>query len=176
VKDGEDKLPIEAYFRIVRKQQDTKLRIGYREERKTDNYKWKRTRTWDWEDKGDAVIKAILGHKGWAYFAFVLKITETPVAEKKEDSMYEEVHEKKEQKEDEDDKYRKFAKPDSKAKAELKVLFCITEKRLALHELDMTKPNEVYEIAEENPAANMDAATFGSMALTSTDGNMLGSP
>ncbi|CAE7265603.1 RYR1 [Symbiodinium microadriaticum] len=76
VKSGEDKLPIEASFKLLRRQGEMAFYARYREERSTENYKYRTVRTWDWRDKNDQTIKNVLNHKGWAYFAFVVTINE----------------------------------------------------------------------------------------------------
>ncbi|CAE7451851.1 RYR1 [Symbiodinium natans] len=53
VKDGKDRLPIEASFKLLRRQGDMAFYARYREERSIQNYKLRATRTWDWRDKND---------------------------------------------------------------------------------------------------------------------------
>lgn len=67
IKEGKDKLPINAAFRILKNQNDSSLNIRYQEECRIDNKKRSRRRTWDWHDKNDQNIKNIISHKGWAF-------------------------------------------------------------------------------------------------------------
>ena len=137
VKNGEDKLPIEASLKLLRRQGDMAFYVRYSEERSTDDYKYKRMRIWDWRDKNDQTIKNILNHKGWAYFAFTLSITEQRI--------------RGEMKKSQDPTTRLQMKfHDTQATAELGILCCIRQsKPLQTIRLEMTKADEQYDVLQE---------------------------
>ena len=137
VKNGEDKLPIEGSLKLLRRQGEMAFYVRYTEERSTDDYKYRKMRIWDWRDKNDQTIKNILNHKGWAYFAFTLNITEHKI--------------RGEMKKSHDPTTRLQMKyHDTAATAELGILCCIRQsKPLQTIRLEMTKADEKYDVVQE---------------------------
>lgn len=175
VKNGEDKLPIEASLKLLRRQGDMAFYVRYSEERSTDDYKYKRMRIWDWRDKNDQTIKNILNHKGWAYFAFTLSITEQRI--------------RGEMKKSQDPTTRLQMKfHDTQATAELGILCCIRQsKPLQTIRLEMTKADEQYdvlhqtgddELSQSNVTAQQTQGLTGQtqtgLSTTSSASNILG--
>ena len=137
VKNGEDKLPIESSFKLMRRQGEMAFHARYLEERSTDDYKHRRRRTWDWRDKNDQTIKNILNHKGWAYFAFTVSISEQRIRGELKKSQDPTVK-----------LQMKFN--DTKATADLRILSCIRQtKPLQTIRLEMTRADEQYEVLNE---------------------------
>ena len=161
VKNGEDKLPIEASLKLLRRQGDMAFHVRYSEERSTDDYKYRRMRIWDWRDKNDQTIKNILNHKGWAYFAFTLNISEQKI--------------RGEMKKSQDPTTRLQMKfHDTKATADLRILCCIRQsKPLQTIRLEMTKADEQYDVVQElgddeYSQSNVNRSDVGQTGVTTT--------
>eukprot|EP00931_Biecheleriopsis_adriatica_P055980 TRINITY_DN33185_c0_g1_i1.p1 TRINITY_DN33185_c0_g1~~TRINITY_DN33185_c0_g1_i1.p1 ORF type:complete len:3737 (+),score=795.69 TRINITY_DN33185_c0_g1_i1:1026-12236(+) len=158
VKNGEDKLPIESSLKLLRRQGEMAFHVRYQEERRTDNYKWHRSRTWDWRDKGDQNIKNILNHKGWAYFAFVISVTEQQI--------------RGDLKKSQDPTIKLQMKlNDTKGNCNLKILYCIRQtKPLNAHELEMTKATENYEVYKEHAEDDFGGSNYGGQSTIDLHG------
>ena len=161
VKNGEDKLPIEASLKLLQRQGDMAFHVRYSEERSTDDYKYRRMRIWDWRDKNDQTIKNILNHKGWAYFAFTLNISEQKI--------------RGEMKKSQDPTTRLQMKfHDTKATADLRILCCIRQsKPLQTIRLEMTKADEQYDVVQElgddeYSQSNVNRSDVGQTGVTTT--------
>ncbi|CAE7545680.1 RYR1 [Symbiodinium necroappetens] len=163
VKSGEDKLPIEASFKLLRRQGEMAFYARYREERSTENYKYRTVRTWDWRDKNDQTIKNVLNHKGWAYFAFVVTINEHKIRGDLKKSQDPTIREKLS---------LQVKHGDTRATADLQILYCIKQtKPLQTSRLEMTKADEQYEVVSERGDDEYSQAA-GSTAGTTVIGNL----
>lgn len=160
VKRGEDVLPIDASFRIVRKQQEETLRMRYEEIRVTDANTRSRHRIWKWTDKGGSEqpprpgkdMKEILTHKGWAYFAFVLDIEEEDRLKRLErEQEMGETHEHHVDENKADVYAMERAFNDNLTVAQIKVIFCLkASKPVRPRVLEVSSANYDFHVVDED--------------------------
>eukprot|EP00913_Durusdinium_trenchii_P025484 g23922.t1 len=157
VEEGLDVLPIDASFRIIRKQQDDHLRLRYEELRELrDANMQKRRRVWQWIDKGGADVpprplkdmKELKEQKGWAYMSFILEIEEEDL-NKRVTSEREDFEEDNAQSEA---SAREKAVGDTQAHAKLQVFYGLAKssKPARPKMLEISKPRYVYHVQDQD--------------------------
>ncbi|CAE7569626.1 RYR1, partial [Symbiodinium sp. CCMP2456] len=159
VEQGKDVLPIDASFRIVRKQQDDHLRLRYEEVRELRNANMqKRRRVWNWTDKGGADMpprplkdmKELKEQKGWAFLSFIMEIEEEDrnkrVSSDKAEDAIEEAGGLT------DAAAREKAAGDTRAVAHLQVFYGLAKsaKPARPRALEISKPHYEYQVQDQN--------------------------
>ncbi|CAJ1419383.1 unnamed protein product [Effrenium voratum] len=153
VEEGSDVLPIDASFRIIRKQQDDHLRLRYEEVRELRNANMqKRRRIWHWTDKGGADspprplkdMKELKEQKGWAYMSFILEVEEVDLNKR--------VSSEKEDAEDTRTASSEKATGDTQAHVRLQVFYGLAKssKPARPKVLEISKPYYDYQVQDQN--------------------------
>ncbi|CAE8628389.1 unnamed protein product [Polarella glacialis] len=154
VEDGMDVLPIDASFRVVKKQSEDHMRLRYEETRETRTTQMRaKHRIWNWSDKGGADVpprplkdmKELKDHKGWVYLCFVLEI------EEEDRSRQLQLDGEEDGKADNPALAKEKAYNDTQATATLQVFFGLKPSRPARpRKLDISAASYDYQVQDMN--------------------------